>query len=224
MTAGFIFPGQYIMQGSRIPPSHVVFFPSRSRPAEPPKRSFDKPWAVVGSENNKGVFRDSLLLESFENLADAPIQFFDDVTVNAAPAFAFEIFRGKKRNMRKGMGEIKEERFIFILLDEFNRFFGVAFCKSMLVGGTLDNFLVSHQGDIEPVNFRFGETFDLPCAFFLAIHIVAVRQAVEIIETLLCRQVLRQMAEMPFADAGACVASGFESFGDGDFTLRQTSC
>src|SRR4051812_32692378 len=37
-TPDLIFPGHHAMPGSRIPPSQVLFLPSRNGPAEPPAR------------------------------------------------------------------------------------------------------------------------------------------------------------------------------------------
>ena len=57
---------------------------------------------------------------------------------------------------------------------------------------------------------------------FGGLHVVGPTQAEEVIEAMAGRQILRQVAEVPFADASGGVAFGFERLGDGDFFRRAS--
>ena len=75
--------------------------------------------------------------------------------------------------------------------------FGVALRERRLIGGMLDPLVVTE--DIR------------------AVHVVAVEQAVVVIETLAQGTVFMRASQMPFADAGAGVTQRFEGVGDGGF-------
>ena len=53
------------------------------------------------------------------------------------------------------------------------------------------------------------------------VHVVAVQDAVIVIETLPQRAVLEGASQVPFSDAGCCIPERFQGIGNGDFPGRH---
>ena len=104
-----------------------------------------------------------------------------------------------------------------------DRLLGVALGERVLVGGPLDDRLVAHQRDVPVLDLRVEEPRTRlggrarrrgPCRWSRE-----CRSSVS--KPWLRRQVLRQVAEVPLADAGGGVALGLESLGQRDLVGRQ---
>ena len=106
---GVIVPGHQARHGTRMPPSQVEPFPSRSRPAEPPCNFWisQGPLSLVKTTRVDSANPSS---RSGRDLADAPVNLFYDVAKEPAWALAVESLAGVKGNMRRGVGDVKKER------------------------------------------------------------------------------------------------------------------
>ena len=120
------------------------------------------------------------------------------------------------------MGEIEEERLLLVLLHEPNGFLGVTLGQRGLVNRALDDLRVAHQRHVEAVEIGIlGHA--LRPAELLAdpIAVVRIRQAKERIKAVLRRQIIRQVAQVPFADGAGRIAFGLQGPGNRDLVRRQ---
>lgn len=163
-------------------------------------------------------------MECFDDLADGPVDFFDDVAVDAASGVVFEFFGAEEWDVGEAVGEVEEEGLVLVLFDKLDGFFGEAFGDGGLVGGAFDDFFVAHEWDV--VVFGLGaeavEAFVAWCVAE-AVHVVGVGDAVVGVEAVGGGEVWFEVAEVPFADGGGGVAFLFECFGDGDFGLGESA-
>ena len=97
------------------------------------------------------------------------------------------------------MRNVEKERSGLVPAYEAEGLLGVAAGDGVLLHRSLDDLLSAHQGQ--------GNV--------LAVHVVAVGDAVVGIEALGCRQEIRMVTEMPFPDAAGGVAPLLEHLGDG---------
>ena len=79
-----------------------------------------EPGTVVGRENHQRVLVETELPQRLQDLPDRPIEFHDDVAVQALLGFPLETIGDVQRHMRHRMGEIQEKRPILVLLDELH--------------------------------------------------------------------------------------------------------
>src|SRR6187402_3427292 len=100
-------------------------FPRHSLAAAELARAALIPGAVIAGEQEERVLVEPVLLQRLHDLPHGPIQLADDIAVNAVGALAAERRAGRQRDVRIGMGEIKEERAGFVVFDEFHGTFGV---------------------------------------------------------------------------------------------------
>ncbi len=135
----------------------------------------NQPRAVVGSENDHRVFAQAFLLQHLHDLADAIINFLDDIAIKAARTFAFETLGGEKRDVRHAVSQVKKERPVPFLLDEPDRFLNVAFGNCRLLRRALDDFGVAHERHIVVLHARIHCLLLGDLADF--VHVVAVRYA-----------------------------------------------
>ena len=108
--------------------------------------------------------------------------------------------------MRHGMCQIDKERFILVLLDEIDRTVGIIRCKLWLVGVITDNLISVIGRQVREIEYLSLLRMERP-------HIVWIRQSVIFIETVLQRQELFRIAQMPFT----------ENCGTVSFLLQQLS-
>jgi len=73
------------------------------------------------------------------------VDLFNDVAIEAAFGFSFEVLRSGELGVREGMGEVDEEGLLLILFDELDGFVGVALSEGGHIGAALDDFLVSQK-------------------------------------------------------------------------------
>src|SRR5216117_3158953 len=123
--------------------------------------------------------------------------------------------------MRKPVWKVKEKWLAFVLLDEAQRFFRIAARERGLVCRPLDDCLVAHERHLEVFGLRVENCLASLRSFRIAVHIVAVWDPVVIVEAMARRQVLREVAEVPLADACRRVAFGLERAGDRDLVLLE---
>ena len=95
--------------------------PSRNNPDEPPFhfRISQGPLSLV--KNDQCILLQIFLAQCLQNLADAPVNFFNGVTVNTTRTFPFEFIRSKQRHVRKRVGKIEEKWLLSIGFNEANR-------------------------------------------------------------------------------------------------------
>ena len=118
-TPGRTRPGQRTRNGTRVPPSNMLYLPPRSGPAGRwPPRSLHRAVgvavvdhrAVVAGEDHQRVVRQLESVERVEHLADAPVELCDRVAARAASARAGEPRVGHARDVDVVGGEVEEER------------------------------------------------------------------------------------------------------------------
>src|SRR5690606_29093108 len=95
-----------------------------------------EPGAVVGSENYQGVFPLPGFLQSFEDLAYAPVYFHHHIPKQALFGFSFEVIGYIQRNMWHGMWQINKKRLILFAFNKINGTVGKFRAKLFLVLGT----------------------------------------------------------------------------------------
>ena len=74
--------------------------------------------AIVGAENDERVVVEAEAFEGGHDLADGPIEFLDDIAVEAALAGALEFFGGEDGDVRHDVRHVEEKRFGAVTLDE----------------------------------------------------------------------------------------------------------
>ena len=136
------WPGQRTTVGVRMPPSSVDTFVAAQRRVVGPGGS-----AVVGSEHHERVVLQARAIDGVEHLADAPIDFFDPIVVNAVRRFVFELRAGIKRPVNRVVRQVEEERPVVLLRNELHRFVRIAGRHRFLSLGTdaLDELLVAQH-------------------------------------------------------------------------------
>ena len=77
-----------------------------------------QPRAVVGSKHDNSIFVQPVGFQGFHDFAYAPVYFHDYVGIKAFTGFSFELVRYTQWHVRLGIGQIKEERFRFVVVDE----------------------------------------------------------------------------------------------------------
>ena len=111
------------------------------------------------------------------------------------------------RRVHSRVREVEEEWLIFVRADEAGGFLGIAFddLALLLFIQQFHDFVVAEQGH-DPFSglLRFLQ------------HIVGIRNAEVMIETLFGGQKLGLIADVPLTDALGCVAKVFQPFRDGE--------
>src|SRR6059036_3799662 len=103
--------------------------------------------------------------------------------------------------MRKRVWEVKEKWLALVLLDEAQRFFRISARERCLVCGTLDDLLIAHQRHLEVFDLRVEYRYASLRSLRIAVHVIAVWNPEVVVEAMARRQVLREVAEVPLADA-----------------------
>jgi hypothetical protein len=101
--------------------------------------------------------------------------------------------------------QVEKERAVFVFVYESNRFFGVAFCESILVGWGFDDFFILHEWQRGISGLSSGA------------HVVAVRDTEIVVEAMAGWEERGLVTKVPFSDAACCVALFFQDFCNGDF-------
>ena len=158
--------------------------------------------AVVAREYGQRVLVEPVIFQAVENLSDAPVDLFHRIPVSAVVRGAAETRRGGDRNMRHAVWQIEQERPLAVFADELHRLFRVPPGERGLFHWRFDHFVIPIQPQRRDVHH---------------LHVVAVEQPVEIVESVLVRPVLRKVSQVPFADAGGLVASRFHCLRKRDF-------
>src|SRR5262245_4985580 len=183
-----------------------------------------QPRAVVRGEDHERLAVELLLPQGLENLAYAPVEFFDHVAVQAARALAGEVLRGEQGDVRHRVGEVEEEWLFPIRLDELHRILGVPLGERVLVGRAFDDPVVAHERHVPVLDLRLEESgAALGPAVRHAVHVVHVRQAEERVEPVLHWEVFGEVAQVPFADAGGGIPAQLEDVGECDLRGRQSA-
>ena len=113
------------------------------------------------------------------------------------------------------MREVQEERTILVLSNELGRFPGIPTSDCRLVDRPLDDLLVAHKRYVPPLGLGMGPIDGRPR--HNTVHIVAVRDAIVLVEAVLAGKILWQVSKMPFSDAGRCISLRLERLSDRDF-------
>ena len=113
--------------------------------------SLGEPGAVVAREEDERVLGEAGAAEGGENFSRAPVNLLNDVAVDSAATFAFEVRGREERRVGHRVGEVDEKRFIVGRGDYAEGFLGVAFGEGGLIGGTLHNLAVALEGDVPTV-------------------------------------------------------------------------
>ncbi len=104
------------------------------------------------------------------------------------------------------MGEVEEERVVFVFADKVDSSFGVSLSQQCLVGLLLGNLLILHQWQGRP---------EVPAVeIALPAHIVTEGDAEIMVEAVAGRQEFRLVTAVPLADVHRRVAAIFQQGGD----------
>ena len=119
------------MSGMRVPPSKMLVLPAAIwaggfvRPELCDGTVFVaviKHRAVVTGKDDERIAREPQAIERGKQLAYAPIELDDDIATRPHGGFANEALMRDARDVNVVGGEVEEERFAFILLDEVHSF------------------------------------------------------------------------------------------------------
>ena len=187
-----------------------------------------KPRAVVGGENDEGVFGDLFFAQSGDEAADLGIDVLDDIDVGIFGILVLNFIRDVEGDVGHGVWKIEEEWFFFggAVCDELDGFVGIAAGDGALVNGDFDDLFILYERGIP-----FGESAfrivpegvhalvtTLGSALIVGVvHVVGVGNAVILIEAIGGGEDFGEMAKMPLADAGGGVTVGGEVVGEGVF-------
>lgn len=152
-------------------------------------------WAVVGGEDDDGVFFEVEFLEGGEELADTVVHFLDDVAVFSEGGVIFPFGVGFDGEMGGAVGEVEEEGFVFVFAEEADGFGGEFFGEEAVFEGFFDDFVVAPD--------------------FIGL-VVAEGDEVVVLEAAAVREGFWLGADVPFSGDGGGVAIGLEDFGDGE--------
>ena len=94
------------------------------------------------------------LSQGVQDLAGAPVDLFDDISIQPARALAGEPLRSEQRHMRHGVRQVEEERASLVRLDESKGLLSVAFGEGGLISWPLDDLFATHQGHVPVLRFR----------------------------------------------------------------------
>src|SRR6478752_141564 len=70
-------------------------------------------WAVVGAEDDERFLGEAILFDCGEHFADAAIEFFDYIAIEARTRFSFELVGGKDGHVGHDVWYVEEEGFVF---------------------------------------------------------------------------------------------------------------
>lgn len=113
------------------------------------------------------------------------------------------------------MGQVDEERLVFVFLHKIDRFLCAAPGYGALVNGQLNDLLILEERRLPFREGRFGvvpeNVHSLPTTLWLTlvvgvIHVIGIRNAKISIEAVGCRQYLLVMPKMPLAKTGGGIA------------------
>ena len=88
-----------------------------------------EPRTVVGGEDHERVALEAVAGERADDFADGPIDFHDDVTVEARGRFALELVAYGERHMGHRVGEVEEKRPRVVAFDKRDGVFGILRCE-----------------------------------------------------------------------------------------------
>ena len=95
-----------------------------------------------------------VLLQRVQDLSHAPVDFLNDITVQAPETRVVEVLGSEERDMGQVVCKIDEEGLVRVFMHELAGLFRVPFRNRMLVGRPLDDVLISHQRDIPVFDLR----------------------------------------------------------------------
>ncbi len=158
--------------------------------------------AVVGSEDDQRLPVKIEFLQLRQDLAHGPIQFANDVGVQVMGSVGrVEVLRGGERLVRHRVRQIQKEGLVALGFDEAQRSLRIALGEGALNDRVLDDSIVLDKLD--------------------GAHIVRVEDAEIGVEASLDRKIIRDVPEVPFADAGGGVALLLEGLRNGDLAGGQ---
>ena len=74
--------------------------------------------AVVGGEDDKGIFIEPISFQRVEDLSGDPVGLHHEIAIAAGLRFAEKFVIGNDRGMRRRKSEVEEERLVgFLLID-----------------------------------------------------------------------------------------------------------
>ena len=189
--------------------------------------------AVVAGENDHRVAGLAGVVQRLQKFADSPVGFHEKIGVVADVGFALEAFARCDRRVRRGHGEVEEERLLVSLaaadilgaaLGVLGQHGGEIPVRHRRSGGDADHRALFHLcGGFTEQTIVFVPRVGRPVGYVIAeivVKAVTVRPARDrFCEIDLCQvlrgaaALLRPMpAKMPFADHASVVALGLEQF------------
>ena len=168
-----------------------------------------QPRAVVGGEQNQGVFLKMKAAERLNNLPHGPVEFLQNISKQAALRLALKLAAHIERDMGHAVRQVEEEWLRPVGFNEPDGPLGVFRGELFLVCGLkvgLEHPGIFHerQGRI-----RAGPRLGMPGP-----HIVRVWEAKVRSEPLSRWQELRGVPKMPFAHRSRCIAALLENLGN----------
>ena len=147
-----------------------------------------EPRSVIRREDEQRVFFQLLLLQRLHHLAHRPVDLFDHIAEETALRLACKLLRNMQRHMRHVVREVEEERLLAIRRDELHRALRVFGCEPPLIRHQLHHVCPRKQRQRRIVG---------AARRMIRPHVVRVRQAVVIIESVRRREERCRTSQVP---------------------------
>ena len=163
-----------------------------------------QPRAVVGSEDHQRILIQALRAQRVEHLTDAPIDFLDPIAEATVLGFTGERGARVDRRVDGVVGVVEVEGLVLVTSDEVDGLLGVELDHAALTLSVhqLSDLLIPQEGDDR----------DLGVGALLE-HVIGVRDAQVVVETLPGGQEFRLVAQVPFPDHLGGIAFFLKSLG-----------
>ena len=136
-----------------------------------------EPWTVVTGEEDQRMLVDTTPFQGIEYLANTPINFLDDITVQPAPTLSCKCLRSKQGHVGQAVWKIKEKRLVFFLLDEVDGSFRVTPRNRGLFSWPLDDIRIMHERYVPVLDLGIQEGSASLGSGGDTIHVIGVRNA-----------------------------------------------
>jgi hypothetical protein len=194
-----------------MPPSQVEPFPFLKQTSRASLFELREPGTVVAGEEDERILGELFIAQGLQDGADRLVELFDDVAIKTARAPARKLLGGKQRHMRHRVRQVQKEWLLLVFANEASSLVGIAAGDCVLIDGPLDHVGIAQERHIPELALRREERRPARRRIGDAVHIVRVGNPKVRVKAVLRRQELRQVAQMPFADAGRRIALGFQS-------------
>ena len=178
--------------------------------------AIDRPRAIITGEDHEGVFIETLGLQSRQDFTHRPVDFLDHIPIQALRRFPFELAAHIKRHVRHGRGDIEEKRLGFVFGDEFHGTLRITRGQGRLIFSR--HFRIQRGGIFHQRQRRITPRFSIR---ILRPHVVGIGQPQIFIESLLHRQQVRMVPQVPLPEHSRGITLGLHHFSKSGFIRIQ---